>query len=39
MKQRMDQGLPPTEGYEIDEATGTVLATAGDDAQVGAVTE
>lgn len=33
MKQRMDQGLPPTEGYEIDEATGTVLATAGADAQ------
>ena len=29
MKKRMDEGLPPSEGYEIDEATGTVMATAG----------
>lgn len=32
MKGRMSEGLPPAEGLEIDEATGTVLSTAGSDA-------
>ncbi|MBO4352184.1 MAG: LCP family protein [Eggerthellaceae bacterium] len=32
MKGRMAEGQPPAEGLEIDEATGTVLATAGADA-------
>lgn len=30
MMSRVDQGLPPTEEDEIDQATGTVLASAGD---------
>lgn len=30
MMARVDQGLPPTEEVEIDEASGTVLATTGD---------
>ncbi len=30
MMKRVDQGLPPTEETEIDEASGTVLATNGD---------
>lgn len=30
MMARVDQGLPPTEKVEIDEASGTVLATTGD---------
>lgn len=30
MMARVDQGLPPTEDVEIDEASGTVLATTGD---------
>ena len=33
MKGRMEEGLPPSEGAMIDEATGTVMATAGADAK------
>ncbi|HAM15458.1 MAG TPA: transcriptional regulator [Eggerthellaceae bacterium] len=33
MKERMEQGLPPSEGTIVDEATGTVIATAGADAK------
>ena len=36
MKSRLEQGLPPTEGTVIDEATGTVMATSGDDAATAA---
>ena len=32
MRGRMSEGKPPAEGLEIDEATGTVLSTAGSDA-------
>lgn len=32
MRSRLDQGLPPVEGSVIDEATGTVMATSGDEA-------
>lgn len=32
MKGRMAEGQPPAEGVEIDEATGTILSTAGSDA-------
>ena len=32
MMERIDQGLPPTEGNLVDESTGTVIATAGADA-------
>jgi hypothetical protein len=32
MKKRMEAGEPPSEGNVVDEATGTVLATAGADA-------
>ena len=33
MVKRMDQGLPPSEGAVVDPTTGTVLATAGADAE------
>ena len=33
MKGRMAEGLPPADGLEIDEVTGTVLSTAGSDAE------
>ena len=32
MRGRMSEGKPPAEGLEIDEATGTILSTAGSDA-------
>lgn len=32
MMKRMDQGLPPSEDVQIDEKTGTVIATTGGDA-------
>lgn len=32
MMERVKQGLPPTESTQVDESTGTVIATAGSDA-------
>ena len=35
MMERVDAGLPPTESGQIDEKTGTIIATAGGDFEVG----
>lgn len=39
MMKRVDQGLPPTEEIEIDEQSGTILATTGEEIEASETTE